>query len=88
MKELLNIKITKVSDKILEATEVLSLRLQIENNNEVELDILKSQDKYYAVYRFLKAPSTDKLRLLAQNVTDYYYQISEADFERLKDVIR
>ena len=85
MKELLNCKIIKAADNISAPEEVLTLKLDIEGNNEVELDILRSDDKYYAVYRFLKNPSTDKLRLFAENVKNLYYLISAEDFKRLKN---
>lgn len=85
MKELLNCKIIKAADNISAPEEVLTLKLDIEGNNEVELDILHSDDKYYAVYRFLKNPSTDKLRLFAENVKNLYYLISAEDFKRLKN---
>ncbi len=84
-KNLLNIYLEDVVDSI-EATRFAEIKLDIENNNFINLVFYKTdQGKYYVQYDFVAPPKGKHLEFFARFVENKFLEISPQSWELIKD---
>ncbi len=85
VKKMLNSDIISVTDKI-DAQKQGTIKLDIENNNYINLDFYKTTDKkYYIRYNFVTPPHGHHLEFFASYIKNKYLEISKKTWENLKD---
>ena len=89
-KNLLNCYILNDVVDDIKAHRIGEIKLDIENNNFINLLFFKTKDnKYYVQYQFVNKPHGAHLEFFAQYVKDKYLEISKESWELLKnDTIR
>lgn len=84
-KKLLNLFIIGVENNI-SATPIGMIKLDIENNNFINLVFFKTKDnKYYMQYHFVTEPKGTHLEFFANFVKNKYMEISKESWDLLKD---
>lgn len=84
-KNLLNTKILSIV-KSIQATEVFSMDIISENNNNIKLRFFETPEhKYYVKYDFIKPPHGKHLEFFAPYVKEKYVEISKESWDTLKN---
>ena len=85
VKNLLNSNILSVAESV-NAQKIGTLKLDVEDNNYVNLEFYKTVDKkYYMQYNFVTPPHGRHLEFVAPYLADKYLEISEQAWEKIKD---
>lgn len=85
VKNLLNSNILSVTEQI-KAQKKGIIKLDVEDNNFVNLEFYQTTDKkYYLKYDFVTPPHGHHLEFFAPYVTDKYLEISEETWDKIKN---
>lgn len=82
-KELLNIKFLSSPAKLQNIQNILTLDVVAEDDNRLQINLLESNQHYFISYEFSKSPTERILQLFQEYVTGNYYEISQADMEKI-----
>lgn len=86
-KKLLNIDVINIVDAI-DAEKIGVIKLDIENNNFVNLIFYRTLDnKYYVAYDFVAKPQGQSLEFFASQMQNKYFEISPQEWDTIKDDI-
>ncbi|MBR2137375.1 MAG: Gldg family protein [Alphaproteobacteria bacterium] len=87
MKELLNTPIIAVSDQI-KISPLKTVRLDVEENNQVDLSFYRAGEKAYAAYTFSQQNTNRHLKLIEPYLTGKFAEISPQRLEDILNVFR
>ena len=85
VKNMLNINFKNIVSDI-SGNEIGKINVLSENNNNIELVFYKTpSNKYFVKYNFINLPNGDHLEFFAKFIENKYLEISEIDWEKIKN---
>lgn len=87
-KYLLNTTFIGNTKNLPDAKELFGINLEVEGNQKIKLLFLEKDNKYFVKYDFAAiAENEDLLKLFADRAEGVYYEISQSNLEKIKNVV-
>lgn len=86
-KTLLNAYFTETTISLSSPKFLGSLKIESEGNNQTQINFYQNENKYYLQYTFTSPITENSLKNFSEYARGIFYEISSADWEKIKDVI-
>ncbi len=85
VKNMLNIYVKNVHDDKLDVENIGKIRIKSEDDNFFSILFYKNDNQYFVKYDFIAKPKGKHLKIFANSIKDKLLEITENDWELLKD---
>lgn len=87
VKEMLNTEFVTQTEEKIEGKNLMKLKLYAEDDVEVDIDFIETEDDIYVHYDFSEIGAQSHLQKFADKARKCYYQIDKKRYEEVKNVV-